>query len=176
LQKNYLMLALEQQTIEISHLQKPSLESKLGITIGTPQPPHIHDSFIFFIGITAGLITILAGTWIVDKLGTVMYEKGFAKPFFIMGKRVHHSCIYFLAPASYAVLVGLFFLGYVHVIWSGLWVRLAYMGLIATLSICVDFLGDTFWPTIRKNAIVHHEWIYTILPIYLLTNVVNLTL
>jgi hypothetical protein len=123
-----------------------------------------------------GFTFILAATWSIDRLGTAMYEKGFAKPFFIKGKRVHHSCIYLIAPASYTALVALFLLGYVHVLWSGLWIRLGYMVLIVTLSICADFLGDTFWPTIRKNAIVHHEWIYTILPVYLLTYVVNVTL
>jgi hypothetical protein len=148
----------------------------LGITLGTPQPPTIHNPLLVFAGIGIGLVLVLVSTWAVDRLGTAMYRKGFAKPFFIRGKRVHHNCIYLIVPVSYAALVMLFFLGYVHVMWGGLWIRLGFMGLIVPLSICADLLGDRFCPRIRKNAIVHHEWIYTILPLYLLTYVVNVTL
>lgn len=40
----------------------------------------------------------------------------------------------------------------------------------------VDFLGDRLWPQIRKNAILHHELIYSLLPAYVFTYVIHITL
>ncbi len=148
-------------------------ESQLSIKLGAPQPPKIGDPPIFFLAFASGLILILATTLIVDRLGTAMYRKGFAKPFFIRGRRVHHDCIYFIVPTSYVLLGALFLLGYVQIIWGTLWLKLAFTGVILAGSIAADFLGDMLWPRIRTNAILHHEWIYTIIPAFILTYVVN---
>ncbi len=41
--------------------------------------------------------------------------------------------------------------------------------ILLAVTMAVDFLGDKFWPEIRKNVILHHEWIYTLVPAYILT-------
>ena len=149
--------------------------SKLEIMLGPPQPPSIGDPILFFAIFIVGLVFILFSTWLVDKAGTAMFERGFAKPFYILGRRIHHSCIYFIVPASYIALWGLFFMGYVQVIWGLLWIKLAIAGVITGLAMLADFLGDKYWTRMRKDAVLHHEWIYTLLPAYLFTYVVHIT-
>jgi hypothetical protein len=148
----------------------------LDLNIGPHQPPRIDDPNLFFAGFTLGLVLLVYSTWLADKAGTAMYERGFAKPFYIWGRRIHHSCIYLIVPASYVILGTLFFLGYVQIVWGLLWIKLAFAGVIAGLAMAADFLGDKYWPRIRKDAVLHHEWIYTLLPAYLFTYVVHITL
>jgi len=147
----------------------------LGLRIPTPDPPRIVDPVLFFGSFVLGLILILLSTWLVDKAGTAMFERGFAKPFYVLGRRIHHSCIYLIVPVSYLALGTMFFLGYVQVIWVAFWIKLALAGILTTLTMALDFLGDRYWPRIRKNAVLHHEWIYTVVPAYVFTYVVHVT-
>lgn len=147
----------------------------MGIVIGTPQPPKI-EATQFLVWLTLGLSLILVITWLADMVGTAMYRRGFAKPFYVLGRRVHHSCIYLIVPASYLILGTLYLLGYVQVIWGSLWTNLAYAAIITSLVMAADFLGDRYWPRIRKKAVLHHEWIYTLLPAFIFTYVVHITL
>ena len=134
------------------------------------------DPALYFASFAIGLAGILLSTWLADKAGTAMFERGFAKPFYVLGRRIHHSCIYLIVPLSYLVLGAMFFLGYVEVIWGAFWIKLALAGILTTLTMVADFLGDRYWPTIRKNAVLHHEWIYTVVPAYLFTYVVHINL
>jgi hypothetical protein len=145
----------------------------MSLTFGTPIPPRIHDPTMFAIGILAGLALIMFSTMVVDKLGTAMFKRGFAKPFYIKGHRIHHSCIYFIVPAGYGLLLGLYFLGYVQPIWSSLWIKFAFTGVLVAATLAIDFIGDKYWPKIRTDVIWHHEWIYSIVPAYILTFVVR---
>ncbi|MGI0078546.1 MAG: hypothetical protein ACRECH_02880 [Nitrososphaerales archaeon] len=138
-----------------------------------PQPLHAANSSLIIAGLLILPALILGITVIVDLLGTAMFHRGFAKPFYLRGRRIHHSCIYLIIPGSYVILAGLFVLGYVQLIHNLFWVRLGYVGLLAAACISFDFICDRYWPAIRKNAILHHEWIYSIIPIYIFTNVIN---
>jgi hypothetical protein len=54
-------------------------------------------------------------------------------------------------------------------IWPGIGDKLVGLALLVALCITIDAIGDKFWPEIRKNVILHHEWIYSIIPAYLFT-------
>ncbi|MHB8567774.1 MAG: hypothetical protein ACYC7D_07200 [Nitrososphaerales archaeon] len=148
----------------------------MSIQFGRAVPPHLSHPATFFFGVMLGLAVIVASTYFADRLGTAMFKRGFAKPFYIKGHRIHHSCIYFMIPATYGILVGLFFLGYVQPVWSSLWVRISDAASLAAIALAIDFLGDRFWPRIRMDVILHHEWIYTLIPAYILTYVVNIVI
>lgn len=144
----------------------------MSLKFGVPSPPRIHHPEIFFLGVAISLTALLLATFIVDKLGTAMFKRGFAKPFYLKGHRVHHSCIYLIVPMGFGVFLGLYLLGYVQILWGSLYSNIAYVLLILAITMAVDFLGDRYWPKIRKNVILHHEWIYTLVPVYILTYMV----
>ncbi|MHB2036409.1 MAG: hypothetical protein ACYCPW_06660 [Nitrososphaerales archaeon] len=144
----------------------------MSIKFGVPSPIRIHHPTLFFAGIIISLSAILFSTVIVDKIGTAMFTRGFAKPFYIKGHRIHHSCIYLIAPTGYAAFLGLYLLGYIQILWGSLYDNLAYIIIILAITMSVDFLGDKFWPKIRRNVILHHEWIYTLVPAYILAYMV----
>jgi hypothetical protein len=148
----------------------------MSLKFGVPVPPRIHDPVIFAIGIIAGLAILMISTFLVDRLGTAMFKRGFAKPFYLKGHRIHHSCIYFIVPSLYGLFLGLYLLGYVQPIWAYLWFKIAYTGVLVAGTLTFDFIGDKYWPKIRKDVFWHHEWIYTILPAYILTFVVNIVI
>ena len=68
----------------------------MSLRFGVPSPPRIHHPEFFFAAIAISLAALLLTTFIVDKLGTAMFKRGFAKPFYIKGHRIHHDCIYFI--------------------------------------------------------------------------------
>jgi hypothetical protein len=141
----------------------------MSVRFGVPAPFKILHPELFLMGVLVSLSAILLSTVIVDKLGTAMFKRGFAKPFYIRGRRVHHRCIYLIVPGLYGIFLALYLLGYVQILWGSLYYNLAYTIGILALTMSVDFLGDKFWPKIRKNVILHHEWIYTLVPAYVLT-------
>ena len=148
----------------------------MSLTLPTVQPPRIANPPLFLAEFTMGLLFIVVCTLFADILGTAMYNRGFAKPFYILGRRIHHNCIYVIAPVSYSVLGVLFLLGIIQVEWSAIWDKVAIAGLIATMAMAIDFAGDKHWPTIRRNAVLHHEWIYTLVPAYLFTYIVHVAI
>lgn len=139
----------------------------MSLTFGVPTPPKIHHPELFILGILVSFVALLTATFIVDKLGTAMFKRGFAKPFYIWGRRVHHSCIYFLVPTGYAVFLAFYMLGYIRILWGSFYSNIAYTIMILAITMAIDFLGDRFWPKIRKNVFLHHEWIYTLVPVYI---------
>jgi hypothetical protein len=143
------------------------------LPINTPHPPSlaVTNPFVFTLEMLAGFFLVLGVTILVDKLGTVMFHRGFAKPFYIKGHRIHHSVIYSIVPIAYGVFSVFYYFGYVRLtwIWPGIGDKLVGLALLVALCITIDAIGDKFWPEIRKNVILHHEWIYSIIPAYLFT-------
>lgn len=144
----------------------------MGLQFGNPIPPNIPDFPLFVYGVLIGMGFILFMTFIIDRLGTAMFKRGFAKPFYVKGHRVHHKCIYLIVPAGYSIIIGLFMLGYVHILWHLFWYKVEYTAGLVAATLAIDFLGDKYWPKIRKNVILHHEWLYTLVPAYILTYIV----
>ncbi len=141
----------------------PTIEFK------TPHPPHLATSnpIMFTIGLLVGLFSLLAVTAVVDKLGSAMFRRGFAKPFYIRGRRIHHNVLYVIIPVAYCAFSILYLLGYVTLSWSNVWGQLGILSVIVAVCMVTDAIGDKFWPEIRKNVILHHEWIYTLIPAYI---------
>ncbi len=148
----------------------------MSIQIGNPQPPHSANPELLIVSLIIGSVFIFGATVLVDMLGTAMFKRGFAKPFYLKGRRIHHNCIYLIVPLAYGILAGLFLLGYVQLIHGAIWTRVGYVVVLTVACITVDFVGDKFWPEIRKNVILHHEWIYSVIPIYIFTNIINIVI
>jgi hypothetical protein len=131
---------------------------------------------LFFIGAFVGFFLILTACILVDRLGTYLYSRGFAKPFYLLGKRIHHApCIYFLVPSFYVLLLACDLLGIVQFIWAQFWYRLAWTGVVVILSMVVDVLGDKYWQRLAmQKHIFRHEWIYLSIPVYVFLNVVKI--
>jgi len=146
----------------------------MSIKFGNPVPQHLTHPQVFFEATFLGLAAIIVLLVIVDSLGTAMFHRGFAKPFYIRGRRIHHSVIYFIIPLAYGALVIMYLMGYLLVPWTGFWNRLAVVGVLTCITLVIDFLGDRFWPKIRKNVILHHEWFYAIIPAALFSYVVTI--
>ncbi len=148
----------------------------MSIQFGRPIPPYLSHPAIFFFGVMIGLAVVVISTYIADRLGTAMFSRGFAKPFYIKGHRIHHSCIYFIVPTAYSILVALYFMGYIQPVWSTFWGQIYDAILLAAITLTIDFLGDKFWPKIRMNVILHHEWIYALIPAFIFTYMVNVVI
>ena len=114
----------------------------MSLKFGVPEPPKVHDPQLFVLGVLAGLGVILFSTFVVDKLGTAMFKRGFAKPFYLKGHRIHHSCIYFIVPSLYGLFIGLYLMGYIQPIWTLLWFKIAYTSVLVAATLAIDFLGD----------------------------------
>jgi hypothetical protein len=148
----------------------------MALSFGSPHPPRILHPEVFLVGFLVGLGVSLVSTFLIDQLGTAMFKRGFAKPFYIKGRRVHHKFLYYAIPSSYSILSALYFLGVIQPIWGTFYDNLGYAALLVGATLAIDFFGDRFWPKIRKNVILHHEWVYTIVPFFIFTYVVNVVI
>lgn len=145
----------------------------MGISFSDPSPPHFHDPLAFHIGMIIGLGVVIITTFFADKLGNYLFHKGYAKPFYIKGHRIHHVWIYLLVPGFYIFFSILILLGYVEMIWNDMYLRVVSVFLVAGICLAIDFIGDKFWPKIRRDVFLHHEWVYTAIGLYVVTFVVN---
>ena len=143
----------------------------MGIQFGDPAVPRYVSSGTFHIALVIGMVIALFAAFTLDKLGNFMFEKGYAKPFFVFGKRMHHVWIYALIPACYLIVSYFLVDGSMQVIWNQIWYRLALIAPIVGFCVAVDFIGDA-----RKTSstgLLRHEWIYVLIPAYIFGFVVN---
>ena len=107
-----------------------------------------------------------------DKVGNVMFRKGLAKPFYVRGRRIHHrDVLYFAFPAVYTVIVSLILLGFVHVIWNTFWTGIETTFFIAVGCFLLDLALDGMSLRVREKALLHHEWVYLLIPAYAFTHI-----
>jgi ABC-type dipeptide/oligopeptide/nickel transport system permease component len=144
----------------------------MGIQFRDPSVPWYASNATFHYGLVLGLFAAIGATFAVDKLGNFMYRRGYAKPFFVFGKRLHHVWIYALVPFCYVVFSYLVITGYIHPIWNFFWYRLALLLPVVGLCLTVDFIGDSWKES--STGIIRHEWVYALIPAYILAFVVNL--
>jgi hypothetical protein len=145
----------------------------LPIKFGSPFPPPslaISNPVVFMADMLIGFAFLLGITVVIDKLGTAMFQRGFAKPFYIKGHRIHHSVIYMVVTVAYGMFSVFYFFGYIRIIWNVAWDQFAIVTLMVAACMVIDAIGDKFWPEIRKNVILHHEWVYSIIPAYILAS------
>jgi hypothetical protein len=121
----------------------------------------------------AGFIVVLSSTLLLDKVGDYLYHMGIAKPFYLLGHRLHHrSFLLALAPASYLAVGTLIFLHYVRVVWSSFWPTVEVTLFLAGICLTLDFALDALSTKEKRRALLHHEWVYLVVPAYVFTHVV----
>jgi hypothetical protein len=146
----------------------------MGIKFGDPPVPKYVSSVAFHYGLAVGMVAVVAGVFLVDKLANFMYSRGYAKPFYIHGKRLHHVWLYAVVPAAYLAICSFMFQGSVQLVPGLQWYQLGMLLPLVGLCLAVDFLGDK-----RKacsTGLFRHEWVYALIPAYLLAFVVNVFL
>ncbi len=128
----------------------------------------------FLLGVVVGFAAVLVLASLFDKVGTVMFRRGMVKPFYVLGRRIHHrGVLYFAFPAIYALVVSLIMLGFIHVIWSAFSTGIETTLAIAVGCFVVDLLLDGVSFGVRDKSFLHHEWIYLLIPAYAFTHVLT---
>ena len=145
----------------------------MGIRFGDASTPPYVTTPKFQLWVVAGFLVILAACLIVDKVGNLMYRKGYARPFFFRGHRIHHFWIYLIIPSCYVALFALVLTGHVQLIWTMFWYRLVFLVSLVAACVAIDFLGDGLRLGF-KRAILVHEWIYFVIPLYIASYVVTI--
>ncbi len=114
-------------------------------------------------------------TSVLNRFGDAMFRRGFAKPFYIKGHRLHHrSFLQVFLPSAYASLALLIVFGYVKVVWRVLWPGLATTLAIGAACIALDLLWDRLSLSSVKWGILHHEFIYLAIPAFAFTDFLKL--
>lgn len=143
----------------------------MGIQFGNPSISRYVTSTAFHIGAVIGLIAVVATALTIDKLGSFMFRRGYANPFFVLGRRVHHASISALLPICYLVFIYFMTTGYIHPIWDMFWYRLALLLPVVGFCLAADFICDS--RKIGSTGVFRHEWVYALIPAYIFTFVVN---
>jgi hypothetical protein len=117
------------------------------------------------------MLVAIGTAFALDKLGNFMFKRGYAKPFFVLGRRVHHVWVYALVPFCYLVVSYFMITGNIQLIWNQIWYRLALILPVVVLCVAVDFIGDS-WKA-SSTGFLRHEWVYALIPAYIFTFVVN---
>ena len=119
------------------------------------------------------MLAAIATALVLDKLGSFMFRRGYVKPFFVLGRRVHHAWISVLLPFCYLAFGYFIITGNIHPIWNLFWYRLALILPVVGLCLAVDFIGDG--RKASSTGIFRYEWVYALIPVYIFTFVVNVS-
>lgn len=143
----------------------------MGIQFGDPPLPRYVSTGTFHLALVLGMLVAVSAAFALDKVGNFMFRRGYAKPFFVFGRRMHHVWIYALVPFCYLVFSFFMINGSIRVIWNEIWYRLALVAPVVGLCLAVDFIGDA--RTACSTGLLRHEWVYVLIPAYIFTFVVN---
>jgi hypothetical protein len=120
-----------------------------------------------------GFIAILSATAFLDKAGDLLYHKGIVKPFYLLGHRLHHrGFLLAIVPASYAVVGTLIYLHYARVMWYAFWPSVEITFILAGVCLTFDIVLDALSTREKRMALLHHEWVYILVPAYVFTHIV----
>ena len=121
----------------------------------------------------AGFIIIVSSTVVLNKVGDFLYHKGIAKPFYLFGHRLHHrNFLLALVPATYLAVATLIYMHYARVLWYSFWPSVEITLLLAGICLMVDFTLDAVSNAERTRALLHHEWVYVVVPAYAFTHLI----
>jgi hypothetical protein len=127
------------------------------------------------IGLVTGFFIVVSATLVLDKVGDYLYHRGIAKPFYVFGRRLHHrKVVVALVPACYAAVATMVYLHYMRVLWSAFWPGVEITLCLAGACLLVDFTLDALSTKEKRRALLHHEWVYFVVPAYVFTHVVAL--
>ena len=121
----------------------------------------------------AGFIIVVSSTVVLDKVGDFLYHKGIAKPFYLFGHRLHHrNFLLALVPATYLAVAMLIYMHYARVLWYSFWPSVEITLLLAGICLTVDFTLDAISSVGKNRALLHHEWVYVVVPAYVFTHLI----
>ncbi len=121
----------------------------------------------------AGFIVVISATLVLDKVGDYLFHRGIAKPFYLLGYRLHHrNFLLAIVPAAYAAVGSLVYLHYFRVLWSSFWPSFEFTLLLAGACLLVDFTLDALSTVEKRRALLHHEWVYLVVPAYAMTHLI----
>jgi len=125
--------------------------------------------------LVAGFIVVIAATVLLDRIGDILYHRGIAKPFYLLGHRLHHRhFLMAIVPASYVAVSGLLYMHYMRVLWSTFWPSVEITLFLAGVCLTLDFTLDALSSVDKRRALLHHEWVYLLVPAYVFTHLVAL--
>jgi hypothetical protein len=121
----------------------------------------------------AGFIIVVSSTIVLNKVGDFLYHKGIAKPFYLFGHRLHHrNFLLALVPATYLAVAMLIYMHYARVLWYSFWPSVEITLLLAGICLTVDFTLDAISSVEKNRALLHHEWVYVVVPAYVFTHLI----
>lgn len=120
-----------------------------------------------------GFVAVVLSSALINKAGDIFYRKGIAKPFYVLGHRLHHKTVLkTVIPASYVAVASLIYVHYLRIVWSTLWLSVELTIAISVACLAFDMALDALLNSERRKGILHHEWLYLIVPVYALTHLV----
>lgn len=122
--------------------------------------------------LAAGFIVVLLVAAVLNKVGDFLYRKGIAKPFYVKGHRLHHRNVLLIhVPAAYVALAALISLHYLRVLWYSLWPSAEFTLLLVGVCLTIDLSLDVLSSKEVRGTLLHHEWVYFLLPAYVFTHI-----
>lgn len=129
----------------------------------------------FDVRLVAGFVVIVFSAALLDKLGNVLYRRGIAKPFFVLGYRLHHrNVLRTVVPGAYVTIVALIYMHYLRIVWYSFWPSVEVTLLLSGLCFGFDMALDALSGKMRRMAQLPHEWLYLVVPMYVFTHLVVL--
>jgi len=125
--------------------------------------------------LAAGFVVLVSAMVALDLVGTYLYHKGIVKPFYLFDRRIHHrSFVLTLIPAVYVGVSALVYLHYFRILWSSFWPSVEITLFLGCACLLVDFAFDSVSSPAKRRALLHHEWVYLVVPAYAFTHIVAL--
>jgi len=122
-------------------------------------------------GIAVGFSVLLVMTYVLDKAGNILYRRRIAKPFYVLGYRLHHRRMLLgFVPACYLALVALFEMHYLRLLWGSFWPGVEAVLLLSAVCLAFDLAWDGLSSREKQSALLHHEWVYLVVPAYIFTH------
>ena len=128
-------------------------------------------------GVAVGFVVVFLTSTFLNRFGDAMFRRGIARPFYILGRRLHHRQFLLLGlPILYASLAFLVLTRVVHVIWALLWTGLAGTLTIGVACLAFDLALDYTSTKGISRGILHHELIYLLIPMFAFSDFLRLVI
>ncbi len=123
----------------------------------------------------AGFVVVVSSTAFLNKVGDDLYHRGIAKPFYLLGHRLHHrNVLLALVPAVYVVVAAMLYLHYMRILWYSFWPSLEITLFLVGACLAIDLTLDALSSVEKRRALLHHEWVYVLVPAYAFTHLLAL--
>jgi len=122
-----------------------------------------------------GFVVVVSSTVLLNKAGDLLYHKGIAKPFYLLGHRLHHrNFLLALVPAVYVMVAAMLYLHYMRILWYSFWPSVEITLFLVGICLTIDLTLDALSSVEKRRALLHHEWVYVVVPAYAFTHLLAL--